>query len=79
MEIIKNTHELHRAVVAGQHDYRLHLFGGLFSRKTISLSPNGRFEIENHIDGSKETLTGRQLYSDSNIGKGMKKGAFVSE
>jgi hypothetical protein len=79
MKPIKNTRELRRAIAAGRHDYRLRLEGGLCSRKTIALFADGRFEIENHIDGSEQTLTGQQLYSESNIGEGMKKGAFVSE
>ena len=79
MQPIKNTRELRQAVAAGRHDYRLRLHGGLCSRKTISLSADGRFKVENHIDGSEQTLTGRQLYSHSNIGDGMRKGAFIPE
>ena len=77
MKPIRNARELRRMIAAGRHDYRLCLRYGLFSRKTIALSPEGRFEIENHIDGSEETLSGRQLYSESNIGAAMKRGAFV--
>jgi hypothetical protein len=79
MHPIKNTRELRRALAAGHHDFRLRLRGGLCSRKTITLSPDGRFQVENHIDGSEQTLSGRQLYSESNIGKAMKHGAFVPE
>ena len=77
MKPIRNTRELRRSIARGRHEYRLCLKGGLFSRKTIGLSPDGRFEVENHIDGSEQSLTGRQLYSESNIGTAMKRGAFV--
>jgi len=53
------------------------LRGGAFSRKTVSLMPDGRFEVVNHIDDTVQELTGRQLYSESNIGRAMKQGAFV--
>ncbi len=77
MTLIRNTRQLRQALARGRYEFRLALQGGLFSRKTIALSPEGRFEVENHIDGSEQTLTGRQLYSRSNIGRAMKRGAFV--
>jgi hypothetical protein len=77
MKPIRNTRELRKAIAAGHYEYRLRLNGGVFSRKTIFALRDGRFEIWNGIDGSTQTLTGRQLYSESNIGRGMRMGAFV--
>lgn len=79
MRRIRNTGELRKALAAGQYEYRLLLNGGVFSRKTILPRRDGRFEVWNGIDGSTEVLTGRQLYSESNIGEGMRLGAFVAE
>jgi len=50
---------------------------GLYSRKTMRLLSDGRFRVVNHIDESVQRLTGRQLYTESNIGRAMKQGAFV--
>jgi hypothetical protein len=68
---------LRRTVSQGEREFRLGLQFGLFSRKTIGLLPDGRFRVENHIDDSVQRLTGRQLYTESNIGRAMKRGAFV--
>jgi hypothetical protein len=51
--------------------------GGLYSRKTMCLLSDGRFRVVNHIDETVQRLTGRQLYTESNIGRAMKQGAFV--
>ena len=75
MKPIKNTRELRRAIAEGHEEFRLSLRSGLFSRKTITLSGN-RFHIVNHIDGSEQALTGRQLYTLSNLGRAMQMGAF---
>ena len=60
----------------GQHSFALALKCGMYSRKTIKIRSDGRFRVFNHIDWSAESLTGRQLYTHSNIGEGMKKGAL---
>lgn len=75
---IKNTRQLRRVIANGQHEFRLCLEGGLVSRKTIFANRSGRFRIVNHIDESVQTLSRRQLYTHSNIGKAMRNGAFVS-
>jgi hypothetical protein len=76
MKNIKNTTELREAIINGQNMFALALKFGMYSRKTIEIRPNGRFRVIHHIDGSKQSLTGRQLYTRSNIGKGMKMGAL---
>lgn len=68
---------MRRAIEQGLREFKLNLGGGLYSRKTISLCDDGRFKVFNHIDDFEQTLTGRQLHSQSNIGRGMKSGAFV--
>ena len=74
---IRNVSVLRRAIEQGQHEFKLNLRGGVFSRKTISLCADGRFKVFNHIDDTEQKLTGRQLHTQSNIGRGMKAGAFV--
>jgi hypothetical protein len=53
--------------------------GGAYSRKTITRRKDGRFRVLNHIDDSVQSLTGKQLYTDSNIGRAMRNGAFIKE
>jgi hypothetical protein len=77
MQQIRNSKELRRAIARKQFEFALLLNGGAFSSKTISVLEDGRFEVENNIDGSVQELTGRQLYSESNIGLGMKRSSFV--
>jgi hypothetical protein len=74
---IKNTKQLRRAIAMGHDEFRLCLQGGLYSRKTITASRDGRFQIVNHIDESVQKLSARELYTQSNIGRGMKNGALV--
>lgn len=75
---IKSAKQLRRAVANGCHEFRLWLQGGLYSRKSVTLCARGRFHIVNHIDETEETLTARQLYTHSNIGRAMRKGAFIA-
>ena len=50
---------------------------GLYSRKTIRW--DGKvFHIHNHIDESRQKLTEAQLFTESNIGKGIEKKALIS-
>ena len=74
---IKNVVALRQAIGQGRHEFKLCLRGGIYSRKSISLCADGRFNVVNHIDDTEQKLTGRQLYTQSNIGKGMKSGALV--
>jgi hypothetical protein len=74
---IRNTRQLRTTLSEGAREFRLILKGGLFSRKTIRLLPDGRFRVENHIDNTVERLTGRELHTASNTGRAMKRGAFV--
>ena len=77
MQLIRNTRQLRQALAQGQNEFRLALQAGLYSRKTVMLLPDGRFEVVNHIDDTTQRLSGRQLYSQSNTGKAMKLGAFA--
>jgi len=82
MQRIKNVKELRQSLEKGQREFRVLLGGGIiYSRKTISPLPDGRFRILNHIDNSIQKLTGRQLYARSItvIGEAMQKGAFLAE
>jgi len=77
MKQIRNTRQLRQALARGHHDFALLLQWGLYSSKVIHALPRGRFVIFNFIDDSEQRLTARQLYSESNIGKAMRLGAFV--
>jgi hypothetical protein len=78
MKPINNTRALRQAIAQGHHDFRLCLRGGVFSRKTISVCADGRFQVVNHIDDTEQKLTGRQLYTQSNIGSGMRLQALLA-
>ena len=77
MRPIRNPRQLREAIAQGHHEFRILLQHGLYSGKTIHLSANGRFLVDNHIDGAKQRLTDRQLNSESNIGTAMERGAFI--
>ena len=76
---IENVRALRRALAKGQREFRVHLRGGIFSRKRIKPCADGHFRILNCIDGRVQTLTGRQLYTRSIIGEAMQKKAFTEE
>jgi hypothetical protein len=79
-EQIRNCRQLRRAIAAGCYDFRLLLVGGAcFSRKHITLEDDGRFCVFNYIDDSVQTLSGKKLYTETNIGSAMEKGAFVRD
>jgi hypothetical protein len=78
MQQIRNTRELRETISEGEREFRLILQGGLFSRKTIRLLPDGRIRVVNHIEETVHMLTARQLYSESTIGNAMKQGAFAA-
>ncbi len=73
---VQSVAHLRELIKAGTHSYALALNYGLFSRKTIRATRDGNFRIINHIDDSKVTLTEAELYTESNIGKAITKGAF---
>lgn len=76
---IRNCRQLRQAIAKGYIGFRLVLIGGGYSRKTITINRKGRFRVVNHIDDSIQKLTGRELYTKSNIGKAMRNLAFVAE
>ena len=77
MHHIRNPRQLRRAIAQGHHEFRILLLYGVYSGKTIHLSANGRFIVDNHIDGAEQRLTSEQLYTESNIGQAMERGAFI--
>jgi hypothetical protein len=79
MKVIKNTSQLRKAIAHGRQHFRVCLRFGLFSRKTITLTDDGRFHIVKHFDGSEQRLSADELFTTSNIGEAMHFGAFVAE
>jgi hypothetical protein len=78
-EKVNSITHLRELIKAGTHSYALALNYGLYSRKTIRAMHDGKFRIVNHIDDSKETLTEAELFTESNIGRAITKGAFFVE
>jgi hypothetical protein len=79
-ERIRNCQQLRRAIAEGCNDFCLLLCGGAaFSSKHITTDGRGRFRVFNYIDDSVQTLSGKKLYTETNIGNAMEKGAFVKE
>lgn len=61
-------------------EFRLALNGGAYSRKTIRYSPTrDEFAVFNHIDDSRQTLKPAELWTKSNIGLGIDRGALYWE
>jgi len=80
MTKIKNCAALRHAINRGQHEFAILLAGGsIRSSKDIELDDRGNFDVLNFVDGSRQFLTGRQLYTHSNIGEAMRKGAFIAD
>ena len=56
-------------------DFYIFLKGGLRSGKNMAIQ-EGKFCINNEIDDSHQDLTEDELFTDSNIGEAITKGAF---
>jgi len=81
--IVKSLNDLKRLIPIGKasetKDFRLGLKDGLFSRKTLWRTKSG-WGVENHIDGSIERgLTDKELNTNTNIVKAIKKHGFGME
>lgn len=79
VKTIKNTRALRQAIAHGRREFLVCLTGGIVSRKTITACACGRFKVLNHVDGSIQRLTARQLHSHSIIGDAMRARAFMVE
>jgi hypothetical protein len=61
----------------GGLEVRLHLNGGLFSRKHINYYPGAGWQVYNHVDDSRlKELTDEQLGTETNIVKGIGQNAL---
>lgn len=54
------------------HEFAIALNGGVYSRKTITLLPDGRFHIIAHIDDTEMTVNYTKMRSRTNIVKAMR-------
>ena len=73
---VKSVAELKR-LCGNATTFYLALNYGLYSLKTIRW--DGKvFHIHNHVDESRQKLTEAQLFTESNIGKGIEKKALIS-
>jgi len=70
--------ELRQRVTAGHNEYAIMLAGGLaISRKTIRLQSPSIWQVTNHIDNSRQTLTDADLWDESNIGIALDRRALL--
>jgi hypothetical protein len=76
---VKSVSQLKELISNGRNEYFITLNYGLISRKKVSLAKNGKFLVHNYIDGTAQRLTEKELFSYSNIGESIKKGAFIAE
>jgi hypothetical protein len=76
MKNIKSVRELRQSLKRGYIDFVLQLENCVSSHKNIYQNDDGSFEVFNYIDESTQVLTGKELYTLSNIGKAMRQGAF---
>jgi hypothetical protein len=76
VERVESVNELKRLCVKRTTFY-LALNHGVYSRKTIRW--DGKvFHVHNHIDESRQKLTEAQLFTESNIGKAIRKKALFT-
>jgi len=74
MSQIKSVDHLKEACVTDGQEFFILLDGGLRSSKLINYNQGTKeFLIDNYIDGTTQELTSRQLYTQSNIGKAIKR------
>jgi hypothetical protein len=79
---VKSLDELKE--ILGDHrrrDFRVVLNGGVFSRKSIRWCKDGKWQILNHVDNTRQTLTEAELMDESLtlVGAAIPKGALISE
>jgi hypothetical protein len=77
MKIISSLPELKKLAAGKGIEIRLVLNYGVFSRKFIAYN-NGKWSVTNYIDDTEqENLTDKQLGTETNIVRGLKKHAIV--
>ena len=60
------------------HEFKLLLMPGVFSRRTLRMFKSGQIGVENHVDGTRYTMTMDKLLSGAeNIHFFMERGNFV--
>jgi hypothetical protein len=75
MKKVKDISHFIRLINTGHQDFAISL-NGLCSSKECWPGNHGRITVLNNIDGTQQSLTPRQLYTQSNIGEAITKGAF---
>ena len=74
---IKTIKQLKEACMDESQDFFIQFNGGVRSSKTIEFhSDEEIFEIFNFIDDTEQELTEKELFTESNIGKAITKGAM---
>lgn len=74
---IKTIQQLKEACTDESRDFFIQLNGGIRSSKAIEFHSDAEiFEIFNFIDDTDQLLTEEELFTESNIGKAITKGAL---
>jgi len=77
-DVITSLDDLKERAKKGPVHAAILLAGGLaFSRKTIVRLRNGKWRVKNHIDDTSQLLTDDELWTESNIGLAIDRGALV--
>ncbi len=72
---VADLDDLRARVDAGHRDFAILLGGSAYSRKTIRRKGD-LWIITNHIDRTRQTLTSDELWTESNIGLALDRGAL---
>ena len=80
MQKINSLDELRSACEIDQpRDFFISLAGGMArSSKSITIDDHGLFHVMNEIDGSVQSLNPETIFSQSNIGEAISKGALYT-
>lgn len=80
MEKVNSIDHLRSLVKGGVKNFRINLNFGAYSVKHITLDKDGKFNILNKIDNTRQSLTEEDLLDESktNIGKAIRLGAFYT-
>jgi len=76
---VKSISHLEKLIRQGRNDYLILLNYNFISRKLVNKTKYGQFHVFNWIDNSEQILSESELFSESNIGEAIQKGAFIAE
>lgn len=80
MEKVNSIDHLRSLIKGGVKNFRINLNFGMYSVKHITLDKDGKFNILNKIDNTRQSLNEEDLLDESktNIGKAIRLGALYT-